>query len=49
MACDGGNVVASEGEGMHVKMVVMMLKRVILFKKKNNRVIGWPQWLGIFS
>lgn len=36
-----------------MNIVVMMLIRLILLKKKNktkqNRVIGWPQWLGIFS
>lgn len=35
-----------------MNIVVMMLIRLILLKKqkqKQNRVIGWPQWLGIFS
>ena len=35
-----------------MNIVVMMLIRLILLKKqkqKQNRVIGWPQWRGIFS
>ena len=49
MPCDGGDAVCSDGEGMHMNLVVMMLIRLILLKTKQNRVIGWPQWLQIFS
>ena len=40
-ALDGGNVVASEGERIHMKMVVMMLIRVILLKQNKTKQSDW--------
>lgn len=41
MPCDGGDAVCSEGEGMHMNIVVMMLIRLILLKKKKTEQSDW--------
>ena len=50
MPCDGGDAVCSDGEGMHMNLVVMMLIRLILLKtkQKSHAILTKNYLLGFF-